>query len=71
MIRTTDGDLSIARQGPLRAALLTRVFFWLFHVPSSYVETRSWVAAALLLGILLLPHLGSRFIVGWLYNAAG
>jgi hypothetical protein len=23
------------------------------------------------LGILLLPHLGSRFITGWLYNGAG
>jgi membrane protease YdiL (CAAX protease family) len=30
------------RHGPLRAALLTRGFFWLFHVPSFYVETRSW-----------------------------
>ena len=30
------------RHGPLRAALLTTVFFWLFHVPSFYVETRSW-----------------------------
>jgi hypothetical protein len=40
--------------------------FWLFHVPSFYVETRSWVAAALVLGIL-----SSRFIVGWLYNGAG
>jgi len=28
------------RHGPLRAALLTTVFFWLFHVPSFYVETR-------------------------------
>ena len=23
------------------------------------------------MGILLLPHLASRFIVGWLYNATG
>jgi hypothetical protein len=23
------------------------------------------------LGIFLLPHLGSRFITGWLYNGAG
>jgi membrane protease YdiL (CAAX protease family) len=29
------------RHGPLRAALLRTVFFWLFHVPSFYVETRS------------------------------
>jgi membrane protease YdiL (CAAX protease family) len=29
------------RHGPLRAALLTTVFFWLYHVPSFYVETRS------------------------------
>jgi CAAX protease family protein len=59
------------RQGPLRAALLTTVFFWLFHVPSSYVETRSWATTALVLVIFLLPHLGSRFITGWLYNGAG
>jgi membrane protease YdiL (CAAX protease family) len=59
------------RHGPLRAALLTGVFFWLFHVPSFYVETRSWTTTALVLGILLLPQLGSRFITGWLYNGAG
>jgi uncharacterized protein len=59
------------RHGPLRAALLTGVFFWLFHVPSFYVETRSWATTALVLGIFLLPHLGSRFITGRLYNGAG
>jgi uncharacterized protein len=59
------------RYGPLRAALLTTVFFWLFHVPSFYVETRSWATTALALGIFLLPHLGSRVITGWLYNSAG
>jgi uncharacterized protein len=59
------------RRGPLRAALLTTAFFWLFHVPSTYVETRSWATTALVLGIFLLPHLGSRFITGWLYNSAG
>src|SRR5512132_4055525 len=59
------------RYGLLRAALLTTVFFWLFHVPSFYVDTRSWATTALVLGILLLPHLGSRLITGWLYNSAG
>jgi uncharacterized protein len=59
------------RHGPLRAALVTTVFFWLFHVPSFYVETRSWATTALVLGIFLLPHLGSRLITGWLYNGAG
>ncbi|HKX15710.1 MAG TPA: CPBP family intramembrane glutamic endopeptidase [Propionibacteriaceae bacterium] len=59
------------RYGPLRAALLTGVFFWLFHVPNFYVETRSRASTALVLGIFLLPHLGSRFITGWLYNGAG
>jgi hypothetical protein len=47
------------------------VFFWLYHLPSFYVETRSWLATAAVLGIFLLPHLGSRLIVGWLYNSAG
>jgi hypothetical protein len=56
---------------PLRAALLTTLFFWLFHVPSTYVETRSWATTALVLGIFLLPHLGSRLITGWLYNSTG
>jgi uncharacterized protein len=41
------------RHGPLRGALLTTVFFWLFHVPSFYVETRSWATTALVLGIFL------------------
>jgi membrane protease YdiL (CAAX protease family) len=59
------------RHGPLRAALLTTLFFWLFHVPSTYVETRSWATTALGLGLFLLPDLGSRFITGWLYNSAG
>jgi membrane protease YdiL (CAAX protease family) len=59
------------RHGPLRAALLTTVFFWLFHISSFYVETRSWATTALVLGVFLLPHLGSRFITGWLYNGAG
>ena len=59
------------RHGPLRAALLTTVFFWLFHVPSFYVETRSWATTTLALGVFLLPHLGSRLITGWLYNSAG
>jgi hypothetical protein len=47
------------------------VFFWLFHVPSFYVETRSWATTALALGIFLPPHLGSRLITGWLCNGAG
>jgi hypothetical protein len=47
------------------------VFFSLFHVSSFYVETRSWATTALVLGIFLLPHLGSRLITGWLYNGAG
>jgi len=59
------------RHGPLRAALLTTVFVWLYHAPSFYVETRSWVATAIILGFLLLTHLASRFIVGWLYNGSG
>jgi uncharacterized protein len=58
------------RHGPLRAALLTGMFFWLFHVSSFYVDTRSWATTALVLGIFLLPHLGSRLITGWLYNGA-
>jgi membrane protease YdiL (CAAX protease family) len=59
------------RHGPFRAALLTTVFFWLYHWPSFYVETRSWLATAVVLGFLLLPHLASRLIVGWLYNGSG
>jgi membrane protease YdiL (CAAX protease family) len=59
------------RHGPLGAAWLAGVFFWLFHVPSFYVDTRSWATTALVLGIFLLPHRGSRLITGWLYNGAG
>jgi uncharacterized protein len=59
------------RHGPMRAALITTVFFWRFHLPTFVVETGSWVGAAVLMGFLLLPHLASRFVVGWLYNSTG
>jgi uncharacterized protein len=59
------------RHRPLTAALLTTVFFWLFHLPTFVVDTGSWALAAVLMGVLLLPHLASRLIVGWLYNATG
>lgn len=56
---------------PLRAALITTILFWLVHLPGVLVETGSWVFAAALMGFLLLPHLASRLIVGWLYNSTG
>jgi membrane protease YdiL (CAAX protease family) len=59
------------RHGPMRAALATTVFFWLFHIPGFLLDTGSWVLTAALMGFLLLPHLASRLIVGWLYNATG
>lgn len=59
------------RQGPMRAALVTTAFFWLFHVPGFLLETGSWALTAEVMGLLLLPHLASRLIVGWLYNASG
>ena len=59
------------RHGPLRAALVTTVFFWLFHLPTFVIDTGSWALAAITMGVLLLPHFASRVIVGWLYNAAG
>jgi membrane protease YdiL (CAAX protease family) len=59
------------RYGPLRAALLTTVFLWLFHVSSFYVDTRSWATTALVVGLFMLPQLGSRLIAGWLYDGAG
>lgn len=34
-------------------------------------KTQSWATTALVLGIFLLPHLGSRLITGWLYNGSG
>jgi hypothetical protein len=51
--------------------LVDDLVFWLFHVPSFYVETRSWATTALALAIFLLPHLASRLITGWLHNRAG
>jgi hypothetical protein len=59
------------RYRPLGAARLTTVFFWLFHVSSFYVDTRSWATNGLVLGLFLLPQLSSRLIAGWLYNGAG
>lgn len=59
------------RHGPMRAMLLTTVFFWAWHLPTFVMEAGSWATAALVMGIVLLPHAGSRVIVGWLYNASG
>lgn len=59
------------RHGPLRAALVTTVFFWWFHLPTFVIDTGSWALAAIIMGVVLLPHFASRVIVGWLYNAAG
>jgi membrane protease YdiL (CAAX protease family) len=59
------------RHGPMRAALATTVFFWLFHIPGFLLDTRSLALTAALMGFLLLPHLASRLIVGSLYNATG
>jgi uncharacterized protein len=59
------------RHGPMRAALVTAVCFWLFHWPTFILDTGSLALASLVMGFLLLPHLASRLIVGWLYNASG
>ena len=53
----------------VRSALLMTVVFWLFHVSSFYVETRSWVTRRW--GWASSPHLGSRLITGWLYSGSG
>jgi membrane protease YdiL (CAAX protease family) len=53
------------RHGPLRAALLPTVFFWLCHVPSFYVETRSWATTAAGTGHLPAPA-SERPIDHWL-----
>ena len=34
------------RHGPMRAALVTTVFFWLFHLPTFVIDTGSWALAA-------------------------
>lgn len=59
------------QRGPLRAALVTTAFFWLVHLPGVVVEAGSWPLAAALMAFLVLPHLASRLMVGWLYNSAG
>jgi uncharacterized protein len=58
------------RRAPLRAALLVTVAFWLWHLPG-FIHDAGWVVGAALAGFVLLPHLASRLIVGWLYNATG
>jgi uncharacterized protein len=58
------------RHGPIRAALMVTVAFWLWHLPG-FVHDAGWTLGAALAGFLLLPHLASRLIVGWLYNATG
>jgi hypothetical protein len=55
----------------MRAAVLTTVCFWWFHLPTFVIDTGSWALAAITMGVVLLPHFASRLIVGWLYNASG
>jgi membrane protease YdiL (CAAX protease family) len=75
VIRRSEGRIRFARfqdrHSPLRAALLTTVFFGLLHVSSFYVDKRSWATTALVLGLFPLPQLGSRLIASCLYNGAG
>jgi membrane protease YdiL (CAAX protease family) len=59
------------RHGPLRAALLTALFFWLWHVPGLVRDSRTLAELGALLTLYLVGHLASRLIVGWLYNATG
>ena len=47
------------------------MFFWLYHLPGFLTDSGSWAITAALMGFLLIPHLASRLVVGWLYNAAG
>ena len=47
------------------------VCFWCFHLPTFVIDTGSRALAAITMGVVLLPHLASRLIVGWLYNASG
>jgi hypothetical protein len=55
----------------LRASAIITVPFALWHIPGWLVETRSAVMALVLVGLFALPHLASRVVVGWLYNATG
>jgi uncharacterized protein len=52
---------------PLKAAFITAVPFALFHVPG-YVVEEGVGTAPILLGVLFIPQLASRFLVAWLYN---
>jgi len=55
------------RFNPMKAAFITSVPFALFHVPG-YVVEEGVAAAPILLGVLFIPQLASRFLVAWLYN---
>jgi uncharacterized protein len=57
------------RHGPIRAALVTTVFFWLYHLPGFLLDTGSWQLTAALWGSYYC-RTASRLIVGWLSNAA-
>jgi uncharacterized protein len=57
------------RHGALRAALLTTLFFWLWHVPAVIRDSTTLAELGAVLALYLVGHLASRFIVGWLYNA--
>jgi uncharacterized protein len=59
------------RHGPLRASLVTALCFWLWHAPGVVLEAGTWLGAAAIMGFFVLPHLASRLVVGWMYNASG
>jgi uncharacterized protein len=56
------------RFNPSKAAFITAVPFALFHIPG-YVVEEGVATAPILLGVLFIPQLASRFLVGWLYNS--
>jgi uncharacterized protein len=59
------------RHRPAVAALLTFAPFWLWHLLSFVNDTGSWLLGGAFAGLLLLPLLATRFVIGWLYNASG
>lgn len=59
------------RHAPLRAALLVSVPFCGWHFLGFARDTGSVLTGAALTAYLLLPHVASRIVGGWLYNASG
>jgi hypothetical protein len=72
-VRAADASPLIAGSKIVTVRSAPPLLTTVLAVPRTQLLCRNTIMGfyGMVLGILLLPHLGSRFITGWLYNGAG